>query len=448
MNQRQSFTLRQAQGKSPKQAQGKPFKQAQGQSKRNSFTLIELLIVIAILAVLATAVVLILNPAQLVKAGRDSKRLSDLAALNNALAYILVDNSNAFMGTSTVVYVSIADTDSTCSNLGLPTLPSGYSYNCVTTSTLKNTDGTGWVPVNFTNFSASSPLAVLPTDPVNTTTSGNYYTYTPGGSWHLATSMEATKNKLGGGSDKTSKDRGKYTSLYEIGSDLTLLPIEYGDTSLVGYWDFEEGSGSTAYDISGSGNNGTWNGTSTTRYTTGKVGSYSGIFNGSGDYLRGNLIQNSNLDISESVTVSAWINPTQNVSSYKWIAGSSESPSAIDGYMLYWSSDSLRFTINHYSTNKAYSSYVLSNNLNTWVHVVGVYDKALGVIKIYVNGIPGTSDTYSSNINITANSRNIIGSIGNNPSQYYWNGLIDDVRIYNRALSADEISALYSAGNY
>ncbi len=50
--------------------------------KEKAFTLIELLVVIAILAVLAVAVTLILNPAELIRQGRDSIRLSDLATIN------------------------------------------------------------------------------------------------------------------------------------------------------------------------------------------------------------------------------------------------------------------------------------------------------------------------------------------------------------------------------
>ena len=186
--------------------------------KRRSFTLIELLVVLAIVAILSVVVIMTLNPAELLKQARDSNRLSDLSNLNTALAAFNADVTNGFMGTSTVVYVSIPDTTSTCANLGLPTLPSGWAYNCVTQANFKKSDGTGWIPVNLTNISFGSPLSSLPIDPINTTSSNLYYTYISGGSYKLsAMSLESQKYIT-----KTTTDGGVSDLSYETGNALTL----------------------------------------------------------------------------------------------------------------------------------------------------------------------------------------------------------------------------------
>jgi len=157
-----------------------------------SFTLIELLVVVALIAVLSVAVIISLNPQELIKQSRDSTRLSDLQNLNKSLALFEADTGGTgFMGSSSVIYVSIPDTTSTCANLGFPTPPSGYSYRCVTQENLKKTDGSGWIPVNFNQISFGKTLTKLPIDPINQTSTGNYYTYVAGGSWKLTTRFES-----------------------------------------------------------------------------------------------------------------------------------------------------------------------------------------------------------------------------------------------------------------
>jgi prepilin-type N-terminal cleavage/methylation domain-containing protein len=186
---------------------------------RSSFTLIELLIVLAIVAILSVVVILTLNPAELLKQARDSNRLSDLSTLNSALGVFNTDVAGGFMGTSSIVYVSIPDTTSSCANLGLPTLPGGWSYNCATATSTRNTEGTGWIPVNLKLISFGSSLSSLPVDPINTTSSNLYYTYiSGGGSWKIsATSLESQKYAF-----RATSDGGSSDTSYEVGSGLTL----------------------------------------------------------------------------------------------------------------------------------------------------------------------------------------------------------------------------------
>ena len=90
---------------------------------KKSFTLIELLIVIAILALLMSIIIITINPAELLKQARDSKRVSGLKSLNNALNIFQATKPTTSIGTANIVYISVPDSSATCANLGLPTLP-------------------------------------------------------------------------------------------------------------------------------------------------------------------------------------------------------------------------------------------------------------------------------------------------------------------------------------
>ena len=199
-------------------------------SSRISFTLIELLIVVAILAVLSVIIILVLNPAELLKQARDANRLSELVAINKALNIYQVDVHYGNMGTSSVIYISIPDSSATttagtdCSSFGLSP-PSGWSYHCAASSTYRNVNGLGWIPVNFAQMSTKSPLGSLPVDPVNTTSSGNYYTYVAGGSWELTALLESKRYNI-----KSANDGGDNALFYEVGNNRQVSPnIAFGN---------------------------------------------------------------------------------------------------------------------------------------------------------------------------------------------------------------------------
>ncbi len=206
-----------------------------------AFTLIELLVVIAILAILAVVVVLVLNPAELLKQSRDANRLSDMQTLNSALNLYSIDQSGSpgfSFGIASSVYVSVPDPMATsslgdqCQGLGLPALPTGWTYQCTASSTLHATNGTGWIPVDLKAISAGSPVGSLPVDPVNTTSTSLYYTYTTNGSQYELTMVpESKKYQLGGTNNLVSTDGGTLANTYEIGTNLSLEPLDYGNIS-------------------------------------------------------------------------------------------------------------------------------------------------------------------------------------------------------------------------
>ncbi len=187
-------------------------------SNKRGFTLIELLVVIAILAVLAVAVVLVLNPAELLKEGRDTTRISDLATLNSALALYTADVINgAWSATSTCTASTTAPGSGSC----------GVSSSTSVT-------GNGWVGINFGAIASGAPLSKEPIDPNNTATTCK----NPGGTstvcqyafiasstlgvYKLEALMESVKFSSGAGTAVVGNDGGIYSGVYEIGSNLQL----------------------------------------------------------------------------------------------------------------------------------------------------------------------------------------------------------------------------------
>ncbi len=182
---------------------------------KKGFTLLELLIVIGILAILATAVTLVLNPIEILKQSRDGKRLSDLKTLNNAITYFIT--------------ASTTPTPNTFNCTASTTPYSGDGGTC-NNALLTNITGTGWVNVNFSSMAGGSPLSRLPLDPINGLSGSAYYFYiykteSDGSQFEFNANMESVKYSTNGGSDVESntKDGGDNNGVYEIGSFLTSI---------------------------------------------------------------------------------------------------------------------------------------------------------------------------------------------------------------------------------
>ncbi len=190
---------------------------AQAHTEQKGFTLIELLIVIGILAILTAAVVIILNPGELLKQARDSQRFSDLDALKNAIALYLTDSQQLGSGAGTAVtgdcYATLSGTGSECGGrfTSSPTV-------VATPADPRPVTGAGWIPLNFNAITSGSPLQNLPIDPVN---SGNlFYSAafnTTNLTFELDAVLESTKYGSGAGS-KAATDGGSSSTVYEVGS--------------------------------------------------------------------------------------------------------------------------------------------------------------------------------------------------------------------------------------
>jgi N-acetylneuraminic acid mutarotase len=206
---------------------------------------------------------------------------------------------------------------------------------------------------------------------------------------------------------------------------------------LVGWWKFDEGSGTVAYDSSGNGNHGNLKNGAT--WTTGKIeGALS--FDGVNDYV----------DLT-STTVSA--NESDPRSVFLWVKTSSSSARTIfsSGSPFNSASFNLRNSnagivgIMGYS-NDFYPSSGNQYNDNVW-HLIGITYDFLKELKTYVDG--NLDNNISGMVFNTFGENNFIGARRDNSSVAvtgFFNGLIDDLRIYDRALSAAEVQALYNLG--
>lgn len=284
----------------------------------SGFTLIELLIGIAVVALLSTVTVITINPSELLKRSRDTQRLQEIETLNKALALYSIENSSA-AGDEQTVYVSIPDNSATCANLTLPALPSDWSYACVASSTFRNVDGTGWIPVNLQGLSFQPPIASLPIDVTNNTSGDLYFRYARGAStkYELSSAFESATYGFGGTKDRASTDGGTNPGRYETGLDVTLDPINLPVTEELKAWfaadnitGLANGEAMSSWgDLSGNGNNVSQGSEdSQPTYRTNSInGNPAVLFDGSNDFL---YLASVNNVSSDAFTMVATIRPT------------------------------------------------------------------------------------------------------------------------------------------
>jgi len=217
---------------------------------------------------------------------------------------------------------------------------------------------------------------------------------------------------------------------------LTTISASPEENGLVGYWSFDEGSGTTASDSSGNGNNGTVYGAAWTDGVSGKALSFDGV----NDYVDV-TISNPVLPLGDnSHTIEAWIKPVQNDGSrgvlyYGNIYGGAYS-GAVRWLYSDWDGDK-GVSCGYYGGEVATYNFP---TLNSWTHLAWTYDGTTN--KLYVNGVLCGTSTFTANTQSSTKLR--IGRAINGAIQYF-NGIIDEIEIYSRAKTAAEILADYQA---
>ncbi len=165
-------------------------------------------------------------------------------------------------------------------------------------------------------------------------------------------------------------------------------------------------------------------------------------FDGKDDYV--NLESDSSLNITGDITVEAWVKtPSSWTENYPQIIA--RAGGGIDGFNLYIANakneSDRKFSFILKSGNNSWGDDFAKGTSvaqdNTWYHVTGVREG--NIVKIYVNGIIEGIDSGSPEpINYGSVP---VAYIGRKSGGYWWNGIIDEVRIWNRALTQKEIQA-------
>jgi len=170
-------------------------------------------------------------------------------------------------------------------------------------------------------------------------------------------------------------------------------------------------------------------------------------FDGVDDFLRVTDANNLDFGLSDSLTIDAWIK-TGSLSSTQRIIGKQTAAGQNGVYLLrLFSAGKLQFFLR--DTNGVVTSVTSTApiNDNLFHHVAGVRDIATDTIRIYIDGVQVGSTTDLTTGSFVTNLDLLIGAYSSTPGSNNFDGLIDEVELFDRALSSSEIADIFNAGS-
>ena len=227
----------------------------------------------------------------------------------------------------------------------------------------------------------------------------------------------------------------------------TGVQAEVPRDGLVAEYLFDNDTSGIVYDTSGNGNDGDVNGATP---TTNRFGNTNSAYSFDGDdYIQ---VEDSTSFSINTISISTWINPTRRSEGNNY--------TIISQLGSHWGSDNSSFDLHIYedgtisfALRKSGDAYGLQRHslsvieANNWYHVCGVYDG--NDIYVYINGVL-ENGFYDGPLSGNMNNSDTPITIGKNyysAWEFPYYGTMDNIRIYNRALSESEIQELYYEGN-
>jgi Concanavalin A-like lectin/glucanases superfamily len=246
-----------------------------------------------------------------------------------------------------------------------------------------------------------------------------------------------------------------YNSAYGVeqycngGNWVSTGPVGNTATGLVGWWKLDETSGSSAADSSGNGNDGGLDGGPIPTWTTGIIGGAL-LFSPNSDL---HVTDVASLDLAGSWTTSAWVKLTSTPGSGSYMGFIARDD--VTGYSNYFLmidngalSSGLGWAINFNTSTGAggnlFAKYAASISTSAWYFVAGVYNSSAQTLTLYLNGTAVATQSVAGYMPASGGGSQFnLGSESGGGG--FLNGAIDDARVYNRALSANDIMALYTS---
>lgn len=223
------------------------------------------------------------------------------------------------------------------------------------------------------------------------------------------------------------------SEFYDPAQVATICPCLNPPADMVGWWSGD----ANANDIQGS-----YNGVLTNGALAGSAGKVSGAFrlDGINDYVA----INSPVVNTAPYTVDAWVNPNSTGPLNKYIVANGGETGAGYGFALSIVNGNWRFTVRTAAGEVGIAEVAIASS--SWTFLAGTWDGSLtaGSVKLYVDGVLATSATPTTG-NASGTAKNLFIGRPTLVTNYLWNGLIDEVEVFDRVLTASEILGLFDA---